>query len=430
MRKNLKIKLLILLASLAVLFILPACKIGMTPVDEQINSFGAEATVNYYANEGYFNDLRDTRVMRIYYKAGAPVYEIIEKDPDKQSSGESTVVSQGLPSIKMDTLILDGWYHAALDTYGNPVFTDETKKAIVLDLSRPVDFTKIEKDEVWYIGARWVEDVKLEYRIVLDDGVTVTDKDGKTYQNGDVIYTAAFVNKTAAVSNNPPIDIDGYTYLYTYTDESCTNDACGIIYNRPTNGQNIVVYTKYIEGKWTVVDTIEEVTDMFNSLYSSSKKFFIRKDIAYNKTIKVLENVKSTIDGNGCTITGITFTSPALKAGNVSSVFGTFGASANIKNLTLKDVTVEYTVSTGPVTIYAVCKAAEDGAQYNNFKIDGLKLKISKPSSVTISNIANAESKQNWLFGGVIGDGDSVSTDSAFMAKHPGIIVENGVIEM
>jgi hypothetical protein len=430
MRKSLKIKFIIILAFILSLCIFPACKIGMTPIDDQISNFGGDATVNYYANEGYFNDLRDTRVMRIYYKSGFPVYEIVEKDPDKQSSGETSNVTQGLPFIKMDTLILDGWYHAKVDTNGNPIYVDETKNAIVLDETRPVDFSTIKSGDVWYIGAKWVEDVKLEYRIVLDTGVTVTDKDGNTYQNGDVLLKTAFVNKTAAVSSSAPVDFDGYTFLYTYKDADCTLDDCGTIYNRPTNGQNIVVYSKYIEGDWTVVDNKKAVTDMFNYMALSTRKYYIRKDITFDGKVAVLNNVNATIEGNGHTISGITFTSATLKAGNVSSVFGTFGASANIKNLTFSDVSIEFKVSTGPVSIYGICKDVTDGATFENFKIDGFNVKISKPDSVMVTNIPDVNNKQNWLFGGVIAGGDSIATDSAFMAKYPGIIVENAVLEI
>ena len=429
MRKSLKIKLIIMLASLFMLFVLPACKIGMTPIDEQINNFGADATVNYYANEGYFNDLRDTRVMRIYYKSGAPVYQIVEKDPDKQS-GDGNLITAGLPHIKMDTLILDGWYHALEDSNGNPIFTDETQSALVLDETRPVDFSTISKGEVWYIGARWVEDVKLEYRLLIDGDQTVTDENGNTYANGDVIFKSEFVNKTAAVLTDGPIKINGYTFLYTYSDQACNEEACGNVYNRPTNGENIVVYAKYIEGKWEVVDTIEEVRNMFNNLYSSSKKFYLRKDISYNGSVAVLTSVNATIEGNGHTISNITFTSATLKAGAVASIFGTLKSTAKINNLTLKDVSVEFKVSTGPVNIYGVCKAVEDGATFDNFKIDGLKVKISKPAAISVSNIPDADSKQNWLFGGVIADGEQIPSDSAFMAKYPGLIVEDGVLEI
>jgi hypothetical protein len=69
-------------------------------------------------------------------------------------------------------------------------------------------------------------------------------------------------------------------------------------------------------------------------------------------------------------------------------------------------------------------------AGFENFKIDGLNVKISKPDSVMVTNIPDVNNKQNWLFGGVIAGGDSIATDSAFMAKYPGIIVENAVLEI
>jgi hypothetical protein len=143
-----------------------------------------------------------------------------------------------------------------------------------------------------------------------------------------------------------------------------------------------------------------------------------------NENVNVSFNTKCKIEGNGYKISNFNYNySSSLQNGGKISVFGDLYGSASIKNLTLENVNINFSVRPNArVNIYALFKSVQTtGATFENFIIDGLTLTVSMPTSSTIANIQNIGGnyeQDNWLFG-------AYETDSEFTAIYSGISVTN-----
>ncbi|MGN0818469.1 MAG: InlB B-repeat-containing protein, partial [Candidatus Coproplasma sp.] len=331
--------------------------------------------------------------------------------------------------------IFDGWYKAEVDGEGNPVYDDAGNLKIT---SEKADLTKpIKNGEHWYVCAGWITDIRLNIKLVSEVSITV---DGVTYKSGDIIKDVVFVNGNATVSQNKsPVDCDGATFLQYYYDEACTLPFTANTVARPADGEpDPVLYAKFIKGNWKVVRTASDVVDMFN--YSSDDVSYYFFNASGDKSIDMsgksislsMDDFNCQIEGNGFTIENLTF-SPNMQfvtPNSAYSVFGQFGKTAVINNLTVKNLSVNVPIrsTVSSAKLYLISKGIDEGAAFNNFTIDGACLTVRISESTTIENIREEDgvfNEDNWIFGGVASGDNENPTDEAFLAKYSGVTVSD-----
>lgn len=419
MRKKTKFRLAAgLLILLGATLIAAGCRVGQPTHEEVQDKYGIRSSVTYFSNGGSFNESGGSlRRKYIEYQENAPVINV----------GVDEV--SGL-SIQRSGYVFDGWYYAELDENGEPiVITEEPLEVESSD--REVEFPiRIPAGEKWYICAHWMKDVELEIRLVSDSPISVQQEDAEgqmqtvTYETGDVIRTQSFGTQSYIdVSSNAPIASIDSTFLRLYSDEVCETPFSGRI-EKPQNGENAVLYAKYIEGIWTIVRTPSEVSSMLGNTVLSSNKYYIDADIdCASVSFGNHAAFNCTIAGNGHTISNLTFTASNINSNNTVSPFGTFGARASVTGLTLKNINVEYKLrpNVTAVELYAFAEGANDAAILEDVVIDGLHAKFELPEGAIVGNLPFANGsygKTNWMFGGR-------RTDEAFLEAFPGITVKD-----
>ncbi|MDE6597894.1 MAG: hypothetical protein K2K60_04575 [Clostridia bacterium] len=422
-----KVKLLIILLAVMAASLIAGCSIGETSIDEFLEKNGAKnQMVTYYANGGSFTGgISSIPVKEVHYRENVCI---------TSDFGQEQV------PITRDGYVFQGWYYAELED-GKPVFKDEENN-IVKSSGTPVDFNKkIQKGESWYICAEWERDVYVSYVLACDVDLTVTDKDGNTYKNGDEISFKNFVTGSTTTTVNgttAPLESNNSTFLQMYSDKECTTPIVGYgQISKPATGvKKVEVYAKYIAGKYTVVRDAGGVNSMFN-LYSSSDMAFYFFNADGNNTIdcknisfypkEKKELFNCQIVGNGFTLENLKFNQDYISGGDSYSMFGTFGETASISNLTLKNVTVTMSLRTNNANsaLYLVSLGMGDNTKLENLVIDGVEMEISCPNStdkITNLNYNQSEgtySSDNLMFGGFDG------TDEQFLALNTGIKVKN-----
>ena len=293
-----------------------------------------------------------------------------------------------------------------------PVVASETK----LDSSR-----RVGDDEELIVCAQWGPTLKIEYRLVCEDGKTYTDADGKAYKNGDLLREVDFgEGEQASVSSLQPVELGGTTFVRTYSDAELKTPAA--IINRPegTKPANPVVYSKYIEGEWNIVtNDPNQVENMFNRLGGSEKYYIIDdvdcssvKGMRMKSASQTISNV--TIEGNGHTISNLNFTATGAQQGVTYCIFGTFGAKFVLNDLKLSNISVDITAKTN-ITFFALSGNAVSGAKISGLEIENVTAKVKMPKGTFVTNAPDGV-RGNWLFGGK-------GSDAAFLAEYTGITV-------
>ena len=424
MSKSTKIKLLIILAAIcctATLFAGCAGELKANSFLEQNNALNQQIT--YYSNGGYFDDKDNALEKNIYYHGGDMVITDFDSIEGK--------------SIKREDYIFNGWYYAVttdkldeegnpeLDAEGNriqvPVFEDEDKK-IVKASNTPLETDKkMTANTHLYVCASWKDDVKLQIKLVSDVSITFT-VDGKTetVENGELIKSQKFLGGTVTIGKTAPgTTTDNVTFLQYYSDAECKTPAPNAI-QKPTGDdaeEQATIYAKYITGKWDVVKTADDVSNMFYYMYEK-RQFYILNDIdcASISLNPVPHDNYSTdvdclIEGNGYTLKNLKIgyaQGTGITAGGTYSIFGTLGENAKIKDLTLDGVTLTYSTRVTVNGFYFFC-SADNGATFENFKIKNAEMKVDHSEGVMVMNIqkiGDSYQSNNWLFGNVTDDGD------------------------
>ncbi len=393
-------RLLSLLLIVLSLFTLASCKVGEKTLEELLAEHDIKATVTYYANGGTFDDTGNLVTKKLYYKEDVEILDISE------SSVGATVAKSNY--------VLLGWFEAKTDGEGNIVYQDEAK-TLPEPSDTPVTFPRKTKNgENLHFVAKWAKDVCIEYKFLGDFDLTLGEE---TYQNGDIFAETYFGRNTqVGVTNNTPFagldlkNLNG-TVIKIYYDEACT-EPIGTVVDKPTNGENLTLFVKFIEGRWQLVSNTTGVVNMFNNL-GAGNRYYIMNDIdcsSLTNPVASVTRTKAKIEGNGFKISNLTVSMGTLTNGNTKSVFGTLDKSTTINDLTFENITVNATVRNNAfVNIYAITRGVETGATFNQFTIDGLTLNIEKPNDATLENIqliAGAYNTENWLYGGVDKDSD------------------------
>lgn len=404
MRKRLKRAIVLLFSALAALLMLVGCELGMTK-EQAMNAYDAKASVTYYANGGDFGNGNTTR--EIFYRANSRPLNI----------GVDAMLSGTTITLKRDKYDFGGWYHVLEDENGNPI-VDEKTGICQLDMERPVDFSTavLQEEDAWYLGALWTAKVKVRVRLVSDD--VITDKDGVAFdpaaedvyiQESDYVPTNNF--QTELRVDESPIELpkgSAYTFVGYYFDKEATRPIVAELRQQEGQTEDVIVYAKYISSEYTVVKTASEVGEMFDNLRSKNNKFYIARNIDMSSTtgISFNNNLAATVEGNGFTISNLSFTKSSTSG--PQALFSTVKSTAVMKNLTLENVSFDYKVPNS-ASIYFVFQKMESGATIENVTLSGV-MNISGPSDAIINNLMNGY--DNCLFGGF-------ESDAAYTTANP-----------
>lgn len=423
MRKRLKKAILLLLAALASLLVLAGCELGITK-EQALNGYNLKASVTYYANGGEFSS--GAKFQEIWYKEDAKPIDLVN---DSHISGTTIKLSRTNYKFLQ-------WYHI-LETGENEdgtpildcVYDEKTKQYFYTpDTTRPVDFNvQLQEDEHWYICADWEAKLMVETYLVSDSPIVGDDKntyypidsqEAQTNEELALLNTYKFINGVADISWDwrPVKPTSDHTFVGFYYDEACTQ----LVTQEIVMGEeNVVLYAKYIEGKWTIVREASDVEDIFYSSSQNDKFFFIRDiDMAGESCgIRIPRETKCTILGNGFTVKNLM----VENTGKVNvSLFGAIADSAVIENLIFENVTCNWTFqktqTTAYLSVYFVCASVAEGAKIENVNFKGelaLNLNLPKEKVELLNYKTDGEGYKytNCLFGG--------DSDEAYTTANP-----------
>lgn len=453
-----KIKLLIILITVfatSLIAGLAGCAIGEQTSKEQAEEMGFTCAVTYYANGGTFREGRDD---------DAKVYKTIQFKPDSPIFNIGGTEGQTLTIVRTN-YVFAGWEFCQLDEDGNPVLIDAAGNRLPYldngsaDIQTEVGMQMSEQQkrftaipngtkvfqngkyvitegERLFLVATWEQDVMVDYKLVTDTPITVkgADEADVTYNTGDVIYSQGFgtgatltLRPYGSNSFNPGLTfVSEHSYINLYWDEECTRPVVDKEkVDKPDDNENVVIYAMYRSGNWTPV---RDANDYSDALIKGTGNYFVVFDIdakgaSFNMRTTTFDGV---IDGNNKTISNITiggsmaYEAQRLENGKSYALFGSLGANAKISNLTISNISVNVSVATGSVSVYLIASSLTEGATFENFVVDGVKLTIS--NNALILNMQNDDGSFNtdkWLYG--------VGSDSEFVAEH-GEIVKNATL--
>lgn len=411
------------------------CAVGQETYQQYLNRNNATARVTYNANGGMFETKQEVKDM--YYSANSPVLNIGTDVMGADKIDESTSAR-----VKMERAgyVFAGWFTPARDAEGNILYEDDAKT--VVKLGEELQFPyRIQDKEQLVLYAKWVLDAMVEFRLVSETPVTVQttvkDENGedkieeKTVNDGEVLATRSFGTDTEIyIDDKSPVTVVGSTFLSFYEDEKCTLPFFGEV-SKPVGEEieNHVLYAKYIEGDWEVVKTKSQVTAMFAN--PGRKNFYIFNDIdCQNDTFAIISATNCKIEGNGYRLYNMKFSRTASN-GDSFAIFGRLSPSASIKDLTLENISVNYTVRGGSVQLYLVSKETEEGATLENFNIKNVNMEVSSATEALLLNLWIAENgnivgyfSDNWLFGSGTG-AYKEGYDAQYLATYTGVTVED-----
>ncbi len=374
MRKRLKCKLIALGAALASLFILGGCKLGESLEDVK-TKYALTSRVTYYANGGLFEQTKS--VKNLYYKADSKAIDIT---PDSKIANIS---------LKYDGFDFLAWYHAETDENGEIVYADEEKTVPVMS-DEVADFSKpLENGEHWTLVADWAKQARVNFFLVSDDladGESVKFDDEKSVANEELIREYKFEGdslRKIKEDNFLPAEDSGYTFVQLYKDKACTPESLMTDSDWPIarTETDVNLYAKYIKGTWSILETAEDVEDMFGAegeLYSASKRYYQIADIDC-ADVQIDPNASFNCEwqGNGFKMKNLTVKKESIGNKSTVSFFGKIGDSAKIENVTFEDINVQYVTAlegeskTFYINTYLLFESIKAGAAVQNVKFDG-----------------------------------------------------------
>ncbi len=425
MKKKLKQFLLVLFTVLAAALTFAGCKLNKT-LEDVTSGKELTAQVTYYANGGMFND--KSVVKDMYYKA------------DSQALNIGVVVpNSGSTNVVRDNFEFGGWY------YINSV--TDLEKGICSLSSTPVDFTqKLAEGDHWKIGAYWKGNGNIKVKLVVDGTDKITTDQNTQFGSGDVVLEKEYGSNNTAKMEDAPFAVKdkAYTFVAYYTDAACQNrllnptverDDPNLYYETREDGtKDAVLYAKYIVGDWKIIDNKAEVRSMFNMMSGEGKYWLLNDVDASNVYIAPDSLTALEIEGNGHTISGLTFQYSTTLA-NVTpqnamsgiSIFGEVKATAKIRNLNLTNTTLEVDFGTNMyANVYYVFTEIEEGATVENVKISG-SVSVKAKAGASIMNLNNLVETvyTHCLFG------NGYATDAEYLAAtdNNGFVVEGNPSE-
>lgn len=420
MSKRTTIKLLILAVICVTAALFAGCSGELKANDFLQQNNALNQRVTYYSNGGYFDNKSSVVEKNIYYHVGDVVLTNFDNVQGKSISRRDYVFDGWFYTELTDKLDKEG--NPELDGQGNriqvPVFEDEEKKIVKIDENRPLDPNlKLKENDALYVGARWKKDIQLRYVLAGEDITVKVDGEDKVIRVGEELTTQNFFNGLASVKTDAPVASTDSSFIQCYLDEACTVLAEGTVtkpsFDDVDAQQKATVYAKYLKGKWTAVKTKNDVGRMFASINSTDKYFIVNDIDCTGQSFNPMPaNYYSNcyIEGNNKTLSNLTFAyaqGSGMEAGGVYSIFGTFGATAEIKNLTLENVTLDYTTRVNVGGLYFFSNG-DEGAKFENFVIRNAVMNVDTTGTVpNIQKIGDKYQDGHWLFG-------SAESDAAF----------------
>ncbi len=405
MKKRVKNKLVLLFVGLTALFAAAGCSTGES-IEEFLAKRELYSHVTYYANGGSFEGSDEVKDM--YFNAGDQAFNL-----------GIVGTTSGTVEITRLNYTFGGWYKAVLDENGQPKYTVQTQtdkdgnvsELKVYELGEPVDFdVRLKKDDHWYVVAKWNANVRVDVQLVCFDENGNIDPEATVKEEGkDTPYThhaviGGFTYDTtdkAAVRDTTELFTRAdkeYTFVSYYADESCSDESriTEDILKGEDQQENAVVYAKYIKGDWTVLRERIDVSNIFKG-NAAGKRFWLYKDIdAKNAGITFKSELSTAnkdfageIQGNGFKISNLKADVTLKNKNDSMSLFGNILDSAIIKNLTIENLTVNYTVrstagSTMTGSTYFVFTSVSANAGIENVKLTGT-MSVNKSSTAEIT---------------------------------------------
>lgn len=401
MKSKKRLILLIALVCIAAASLIAGCKIGPQSYKEFLDKNELKSMVTYYSNGGNFSAERSE--ITLYFKEGDPLINV-----DTTGYADITFERAGY--------VFEGWYYVQLDEDGKPRYAEGSTTTVLIDESRTVNLASLKAvaDEHLYVGAKWTVDVRIELVLASENDVTLDDRTTVVKKGGTIGYVSFGIGNSVTLYNNSAPTTSDSTFLAFYTDAEMKNPLTDSV-QKPTDGKDVKIYVEYLSGKWTLVKTATDVASMFAGAGSSSNRYYIFNDINCENTSVNMggNNFACTIEGNGHTISNLSFSATRISNGS-NSMLGNIKSTAKILNLTLENVSVSFKLhSSGIPSLYMLFQSIEEGATFKDFNISGIEESITynRTTSCFIANIqliGESYETSNWKYGGFESDSDFV----------------------
>lgn len=405
MKKTLKSVCIAALMSLASVFVFTGCEVRES-VEDFIDKNNLNAQVTYYAH-------KDTENKDAYFENNLTEKDIYYKDGQKVFNIGTDSLTSGTVKLTYENYEFVSWNYVAADENGE-LQKDENGDLV---LGEEVDFSKpITKGEHWHICANWVKLSVVKVMLVSETNITVSQTNAETgepmeivYKPNDEIREYPFDNKgTMQSTSNAPVTPNDATFLEFYANAECTQSVSWPII-RPEDRADVVIYAKYIPGKWTLLRDADDVKTLFSNKAGQKNAFYLLNDIDCTQldAIAPANIFNSKLQGNGYTISNLTFEKENMASGTKVAMFGDIKAEAVIENITFTNLTINYSVRpSAMINAYLVGTNVAEGATINNVSMDA-RMVITLGDGALLANTLET----NWQFGGF-------ESDKAYMDKY------------
>lgn len=407
----------------AVCLVTAGCKLNES-YEDFLNKNGLTASVTYILNEGEFNN--HSQVKEINYKAGSKPYNMTQGAP---LSGSSSVAQRNGYTFL-------GWFEVVLNDEGLPLYEDNTpfdKEAgfeegkVVQTKDVQFDFSKpMEEGQHLFVCARWQINSKLVIKLITE-GYDVLKTEDKEYRTGDVIREEFIPSNGIGDLGSSVFSADGYSFISFYEDETGALDKrfTGWPVQAAEDGGNVVIYAKYFEGDWVVLENASNISALFNS-GGGRRNYYMLNDLDCSSlSARNLTNINNTgfygqFIGNGFKISNLKVQALNMKGLMKASLFGDIQENAVIKDVTFENITANYSVfSKQDVNVFFMFTAKSETAKFENVVFGGqMNVTLDSEASITETRA------DRWLFGGLASD--SVMTGVTVLAGTKCVITDSG----
>ena len=391
---------LILISTLIIIafacVIAAGCSFSLT-LDDVLNEYGLNPSVTYFLNSGTFED--ETQQKTMYYRVGSKPFNI---GVDELLSGSAAVKPQ-------HGYEFTGWYTVKLDSEGHPLYSngesynpedklDSTKGGIQFT-DEPFDFSKpLEEGQHYYVCATWGELVKLRMMLVCEGFDKLVTTGGVEYKTGDEVRDYLLTSDQSDPVGNYIIsgmDRNAYTFVAYYEDIECTKRFTDWPIKAKTEGDDEILYAKFIEGKWNIVETANQVQRMFAGSDMTPNYYFMSDiDCSSLAAVNRMNMFGGKIVGNGHTVKNLKVTSTDGFLAKDSAAFGEITETAEISDIAFENLTVEFDIrDNAQIDVHFVFTKIANEAKISNFEVGG-KLIINLNSGSSVFTRENS-----WLFG-------------------------------
>lgn len=366
---------------------LSACQLNDTLEDKK-EEFNLNAVISYHANGGRIEDNENLLFANIYYRAG-----------DKAMNLGIDQITDGNCSVVRSNYTLEGWYYPARNADGSIIYEDE--QGDIAQLGNKFDFSTytIKENDDIVLYANWLRNQKVNYLLAPEDKIDNKLVVGENvYTVGGTPVSESNFDRYSSIGE-PTMDplfgeAKNYTFVGYYTDAECTVPAKWPI-KRTADGTDTNVYVKYLPSDWTVISTVNDLYKMFGKTVNTGK-YYLKNNIdgkGMDINVAASATFSGMIEGNGYTISNVTFNNAKLQNSNVASIFGRIISGAKIANITIKDCGTNFKANfNSNIYAYYFAESIADDATITNVKIDGGELFVNTLSegSSWLNNADNA----------------------------------------